>query len=54
MAAVDERQFEVMIIPLTWARAKLSSLRARDQVNLECDVVGKYIARMAEVFARQS
>ena len=54
VAAVDDRQFEVMIIPFTWTRTNLSSLRARDQVNLECDVVGKYIARMAEVFARQS
>jgi riboflavin synthase len=54
VATVDDRQFEVMIIPFTWTRTNLSSLRARDHVNLECDVVGKYIARMAEVLARQS
>jgi riboflavin synthase len=54
VAAVDDRCFDVMIIPFTWTHTNLSSLRPRDQVNLECDVVGKYIARMAEVFARQS
>ena len=54
VAALDDRQFDVMIIPFTWTHTNLSSLRTGDRVNLECDVVGKYIARMAEVFARQS
>jgi riboflavin synthase len=54
VAGLDDRQFDVMIIPFTWAHTNLSSLRAGDRVNLECDIVGKYIARMAEVFARQS
>jgi len=53
VAGLDDRQFDVMIIPFTWAHTNLSSLRAGDRVNLECDIVGKYIARMAEVFARQ-
>ena len=54
VAGLDDRQFDVMIIPFTWSHTTLSSLRTGDRVNLECDVVGKYIARMAEVFARQS
>ena len=54
VAGLDDRQFDVMIIPFTWSHTTLSSLRIGDRVNLECDVVGKYIARMAEVFARQS
>jgi riboflavin synthase len=54
VAGLDDRQFDVMIIPFTWSHTTLSSLRKGDRVNLECDVVGKYIARMAEVFARQS
>jgi len=54
VAGLDDRQFDAMIIPFTWAHTNLASLRAGDRVNLECDVVGKYIARMAEVFARQS
>jgi len=54
VAGLDDRQFDVMIIPFTWSHTTLSSLHTGDRVNLECDVVGKYIARMAEVFARQS
>jgi riboflavin synthase len=53
VAGLDERRFDVMIIPHTWTHTNLSSLRSGDRVNLECDVIGKYIARMAEVFARQ-
>src|SRR5262249_37911213 len=49
VAGLDDRQFDVMIIPHTWTHTNLSSLRSGDRVNLECDVIGKYIARMAEV-----
>ena len=41
-----------MIIPFTWAHTTLSSLRAGDRVNLECDMVGKYVARTAELSTR--
>jgi len=54
VAGLDDRHFDVMIIPFTWAHTNLPSVRTGDHVNLECDVVGKYIARMAEVLARQS
>ena len=37
--------FDVMIIPFTWANTALSSLRTRDHVNIECDMIGKYVAR---------
>src|SRR4030095_1415019 len=51
VAGLDDRQFDVMIIPFTWSHTTLSSLHKGDRVNLECDVVGKYVARMAEVLA---
>jgi len=54
VAGLDDRRFDVMIIPFTWSHTTLSALHNGDRVNLECDVVGKYIARMAEVYARQS
>ena len=38
-----------MIIPFTWEHTNLSSLRVGDRVNLECDMVGKYVARAAEL-----
>ena len=50
VAALRERQFDVMIIPFTWAHTSLSSLQAGATVNLECDVVGKYVARATQLF----
>ncbi len=49
VAALRERQFDVMIIPFTWSHTNLSSLRVKDHVNLECDMVGKYVARAVEL-----
>lgn len=51
VAALRERQFDVMIIPFTWTHTNLSSLRVTDPVNLECDMVGKYVVRAAELAA---
>jgi riboflavin synthase len=42
----------VMIIPHTWSHTNLSVVRAGDRVNLECDMLGKYVARAAELFER--
>ena len=42
-------ELDVMIIPFTWAHTNLSSLRAGDRVNLECDMVGKYVARAVDL-----
>ena len=52
VAALRERQFDVMIIPFTWSHTNLSSLSVRDQVNLECDMLGKYVVRAAELFEK--
>ena len=38
-----------MIIPFTWEHTTFRTLRAGDRVNLECDIVGKYVARALEV-----
>ena len=45
VAALGGTVFDVMIIPFTWANTSLSSLKVRDRVNLECDMIGKYVAR---------
>jgi riboflavin synthase len=42
--------FDVMILPFTWDHTNLPSLRVTDRVNLECDMVGKYVARAAELW----
>jgi riboflavin synthase len=38
---------QVAIIPHTWERTTLSDLRPGDPVNLEGDLIGKYVSRMA-------
>jgi len=52
IARLERGLLDVMIIPFTWAHTTLSSLRAGDRVNLECDMVGKYVARSMELAAR--
>jgi riboflavin synthase len=49
VAGLGGNVFDVMIIPFTWANTSLSSLRLRDRVNLECDIIGKYVARSVEL-----
>ncbi len=43
---VDGRQFDVNIIPHTHAVTTLGELRAGDEVNIEIDVVARYLARL--------
>jgi riboflavin synthase len=49
IAGLSDRQFDVQVIPYTWQHTTLSALRAGDKVNLECDMIGKYIARALEL-----
>lgn len=38
--------FSVNIIPLTYASTALSQLKSGDQVNIETDIIGKYVERL--------
>src|SRR5688572_8927850 len=49
LAGLGERQFDVMVVPFTWRATTLHALRKGDKVNLECDVIGKYVARTMEL-----
>ena len=49
IAGLGEHVFDVMIIPFTWANTALSALRVGDRVNIECDMIGKYVARSLEL-----
>jgi riboflavin synthase len=49
IAGLGEHVFDVMIIPFTWANTALSSLKPGDRVNIECDMIGKYVARSLEL-----
>ena len=50
VATLGPDHFDVMIIPFTWTHTNLGALQAGSPVNLECDVVGKYVARAAQLF----
>lgn len=43
---VDTTGFDVCLIPHTLERTRLGDLRAGDAVNLEADLIGKYVARL--------
>ena len=49
VAGLGSTVFDAMIIPFTWDHTNLSSLRVKDRVNLECDMIGKYVARAVEL-----
>src|SRR5262245_43809821 len=49
VAGLGDAQFDVMIIPYTWEHTSFSRLRVHDHVNLECDMIGKYVVRVAEL-----
>lgn len=42
---VKKSSFKVAVIPYTWEHTNLSSLKEGDAVNLEFDMIGKYIQR---------
>jgi riboflavin synthase len=46
IAALTEDFFEIAIIPKTWEVTNLSHLKAGDDVNLEVDVIGKYVEKL--------
>lgn len=41
-----DHDFSVAIIPHTWAATNLKQLSAGDRVNLEFDIIGKYVERL--------
>jgi riboflavin synthase len=49
VAGLGGNVFDVMIIPFTWTNTALSSLKVRERVNIECDMIGKYVARAIEL-----
>jgi len=46
VSAVKSRSFEVALIPETLARTKLGKLRPGDGVNVEADLIARYLAAL--------
>jgi riboflavin synthase len=49
VAGVDDRRFDVQVIPFTNAHTNLRFAKLADVVNIECDILGKYVARAMAV-----
>jgi riboflavin synthase len=47
VTAIDDRTFEVSVIPHTNAVTTLTGKKSGDLVNIECDVIAKYIEKLA-------
>jgi len=46
IAGLTDEYFEIAIIPKTWDVTNLSHLKPGDDVNLEVDVMGKYVEKL--------
>lgn len=49
VAALEASTFDVQIIPFTWVHTNLQALEPGERVNLEGDILGKYVLRLAEL-----
>lgn len=48
IAVLSDDHFDIAVIPKTWQMTNLSSLNPGDGVNLEADVIAKYVERMMQ------
>lgn len=46
VAHSGENEFSVAIIPYTWEHTNLKNLKIGSRVNLEFDIIGKYVAKL--------
>ena len=49
VAGLDASVFDVQVIPFTWTHTNLQAIKSGDAVNLEFDMLGKYVARALEL-----
>src|SRR5712671_2832478 len=49
IANLADEYFEIAVIPKTWEVTNFSLLKAGDEVNLEVDVIAKYVERILSV-----
>lgn len=45
----EPRSFRVAIIPFTFEHTNFRNIKVGDRVNLEFDIIGKYLARLSEL-----
>jgi len=49
VAGLGADRFDIMVVPFTMQHTNLGRIAIGDRVNLECDMVGKYVVRAAEL-----
>src|SRR5262245_38433683 len=49
VARLASQRLDIMIVPFTIEHTNLKAARKHDAVNIECDMVGKYVARAVEL-----
>lgn len=54
IAELKENYFEIAVIPKTWELTNLSALKPGDEVNLEADIIAKYVERIMLYRERKS
>lgn len=48
IATLNQNDFNIALIPKTWEMTNLSTLQPGDPVNLEADIIAKYVERMMQ------
>lgn len=48
VAFSGENEFAVAIIPYTWEHTNMKDTKVGDKVNLEFDIIGKYVAKLMQ------
>jgi riboflavin synthase len=49
VAGLGADRFDVQVVPYTMDHTNLRRAQIRDRVNIECDMIGKYVVRAAEL-----
>jgi riboflavin synthase len=49
VAGLGTDRFDIMVVPYTMEHTNLGRIGIHERVNLECDMVGKYVVRAAEL-----
>ena len=53
VAGLGATRFDVQIVPFTWRETTLGDRKIGDRVNLECDMIGKYVVRTLDLIGPQ-
>lgn len=54
VARLDDTYFDIAVIPKTWEMTDLSTLSAGDAVNLEADVIAKYVENIVRFGGKEN